>query len=785
MINIHQTLTKTSVFGQLLVLSALLLTLSLWPIGCVVGTAECENHADCSGGHLCIGGVCVIDPASIKKEQSDSDASTDTEVPSQPDEDIDLPECFDEQHEQKDAGDTIEHTPNGDEQMIDTEAQPEIETDLQTPDLESGCKTNETRPCYTGQPGTQDQGVCKPGIQTCHGGFWDVACEGEVTPSPEVCNGLDDNCDGQIDETFPEDGKACEIDGALGPCKDGQYKCKDGQVVCVATYQKQPEICDDGIDNNCDGVVDEGCPCNYLDKPHGVCKGLKRDADGHCPKPKYYSEKEICGDNLDNNCDGVVDGGCACKPGATRECGSSVGECKKGLQTCNTSGQWDTLCKGEVKPTTEICDGKDNNCNGAIDEGCPCDYLNKPHGVCKSLKRDATGNCPKPLNYSETEICDALDNDCNGLVDENLSQQCYPANTKGCSYLRHPLGQWFCVGACKAGTQTCRAGQWGTCINAVTPTTEICRDKLDNDCDGKTDEICGELYPYAVVNSFGILQYQRDFDKSGHISTGTYRLTSRSTKVACDKVPIFVTPQTSSLQPVSVTCVNTSEYEIRIGANATTDGKLADTAFYAGAPLPETDSAWGSISCRTIPPSTKPMCLLLRSHGTASISFVNTGIYDISSPVCNSPSRPIFVAINSTQINGYATAYYLSSGVCRVRTYDLKGQLTNLTFSFWLPNTQTSTWAQITSIGTISSSNTFQNEATWQTSIGKDIRGNFLHTDVLFPAWSKASAAILTPAVGLPHHTPAIPISGGVRTYSRNIPDNKSTPTNFSVLFIQ
>lgn len=179
------------------------------------------------------------------------------------------------------------------------------------------------------------------------------------------------------------------------------------------------------------------------------------------------------------------------------------------------------------------------------------------------------------------------------------------------------------------------------------------------------------------------------------------------------------------------------------------------------------------------------MCLLLRSHGTASISFVNTGIYDISSPVCNSPSRPIFVAINSTQINGYATAYYLSSGVCRVRTYDLKGQLTNLTFSFWLPNTQTSTWAQITSIGTISSSNTFQNEATWQTSIGKDIRGNFLHTDVLFPAWSKASAAILTPAVGLPHHTPAIPISGGVRTYSRNIPDNKSTPTNFSVLFIQ
>ena len=145
--------------------------------------------------------------------------------------------------------------------------------------------------------------------------------------------------------------------------------------------------------------------------------------------------KEIC-DKKDNNCDGKTDEGCKCVDGQTQSCyaGSECvkqsdgtfkckGLCKAGTQTCK-SGAWGA-CVGEVKPTKEVCDNKDNNCDGQIDE--------------------------------------------------NLTQACYdgPTGTKG-------------KGECKDGTQTCTAGKWGACQNSVKPAKEDC-DGKDNDCDGNID----------------------------------------------------------------------------------------------------------------------------------------------------------------------------------------------------------------------------------------------------------------------------------------------------------
>ena len=99
-----------------------------------------------------------------------------------------------------------------------------------------------------------------------------------VTGGSELCNEQDDDCDGAIDEEFPSKGKLCSV--GQGACKAvDKFVCtEDGTaLVCnVTPIEPVLEACDDGIDNDCDGIVDEG-------------------------------ELEVCGDGVDNDCDGETD----------------------------------------------------------------------------------------------------------------------------------------------------------------------------------------------------------------------------------------------------------------------------------------------------------------------------------------------------------------------------------------------------------------------------------------------------------------------------------------------
>ncbi len=236
----------------------------------------------------------------------------------------------------------------------------------------------------------------------------------------EVCgDGKDNDCDGVADDacTTSVDGDG---DGfPVGKPKPGYPPdCSDGDP---AIYPGAKEVCGDGKDQNCNGTIDDGCPgvdCKDGDGdgwPVGKdCKG-PLDCDDSDPKVHPFAE-EVCGDGKDQSCNGSNDEGCT-----GVDCVDSDGDGWPTGKACGAKQDCNDQDGGASPWRPEICaDGKDQSCDGAIDEGCPLceDKDGDGHGIgAQCTSYDCDDGDPKSYPGAK-ELCDKKDNSCDGTVDE-------------------------------------------------------------------------------------------------------------------------------------------------------------------------------------------------------------------------------------------------------------------------------------------------------------------------------------------------------------------------------
>ncbi|MFT7623033.1 MAG: hypothetical protein ACI9WU_002210, partial [Myxococcota bacterium] len=347
----------------------------------------------------------------------------------------------------------------------------------------------------TGEVCSVGVGACQAsGTVVCNTAGTGTQCSATIgDQSDELCNGVDDDCDGIVDNALT-DPQSCTAQlgvcsGSIKVCIAGAYQACDASQF-GANYESTEFTCD-ALDNDCDGNTDANLQAPPCALQQGVCSGSLQTCGGAggwlaCGAAVYggdYEADEATCDTLDNDCDGLVDENFS----TGSICVEGQGACQvTGTVICNNQGDGTRCSESEEAPAAETCNGVDDNCDGSVDNQLTdTQSCTLQAGVCAGATRDCISGSYQGCDasnfgasYEAVEIsCDALDNDCDGTTDTGLpTQPC--ANQQGvCAGSTAP-----CAGA--AGFQACGAAEFGASFQA---TESVC-DAQDNDCDGTTDE---------------------------------------------------------------------------------------------------------------------------------------------------------------------------------------------------------------------------------------------------------------------------------------------------------
>ncbi|MEO1268891.1 MAG: MopE-related protein, partial [Myxococcota bacterium] len=331
-----------------------------------------------------------------------------------------------------------------------------------------------------------------------------------LTTTPEVCDGEDNNCDGNVDtDDLSLDLSSCpQVLGAEGTgCVEGAcvYSCQQG-------FTDLNGDLDMGVNGN-------GCECTGEGADAEVCDGLDNDCDGTVDNLQSQELLSVCEPPENAQTNSCINGAC------TFLCNSGFVDINRDLADEDSNGCECALSNSGI----EVCDGVDNNCNGTADEendqlsaSCP-DVLGARYdsceagGVCRyicnedqvdinqDLNTEGSDGCECTITNGGIEICDGLDNDCNGETDDGAQEVL-------CSEQ---------IGVCQGALATCVDGsadmmcteeEYAAPAQAAEVAYEgrgrleaVC-DGEDGNCDGEADENCCD-----PTDDFGV----------GFVQTGT------------------------------------------------------------------------------------------------------------------------------------------------------------------------------------------------------------------------------------------------------------------------
>ena len=325
----------------------------------------------------------------------------------------------------------------------------------------------------TGTPPTDTDGGPPTDIDADGDGFSEidgdcVDTDPSIFPgAEEVCDGVDNNCDGEVDEGFSPVTYFPDTDGdghgdsdiSVESCTplDG-YSTIGGDCddTDATVFEGAAERCDT-IDNDCDGEVDEDILSTWYHDGDGDRWGSALEVSACDPGPDWVETtgdcddddarahpegEEVC-DYVDNDCDGDTDEGVEPATFFEDSDGDGHGIAEIMMESCELPDGYATVADDcdDGEATThpgaeEVCDFADNNCDGEIDEGV------EPETYYLDADEDEHGN---PLVYLESctpvggyttvgddcdddavaihpealEVCNGVDDDCDSLIDDD------------------------------------------------------------------------------------------------------------------------------------------------------------------------------------------------------------------------------------------------------------------------------------------------------------------------------------------------------------------------------